>query len=78
MFDKRLVFLILVTFFILSSNRIYAQGPNIKFDIDTADFGTIAEGDSVVFDFWFTNNGMASAKIKQAYPSCGFTCTSFI
>jgi hypothetical protein len=77
MFDKRLVFLILATFFIWSSNLIYAQGPNIKFDIDTADFGTIAEGDSVVFDFWFTNIGTDSAKINQAYPACGCTYPSF-
>jgi len=77
MFDKRLVFLILATIFNWSSNLIYAQGPNIKFDIDTADFGTIAEGDSVVFDFWFTNIGTDSAKINQAYPACGCTYPTF-
>ena len=77
MFDKRLVFLILATIFIWSPNLIYAQGPNIKFDIDTADFGTVAEGDSVVFDFWFTNIGTDSAKINQAYPACGCTYPTF-
>jgi hypothetical protein len=77
MFDKRLVFLILVSFFIWNSHSIYAQGPNIKFDIDTADFGTISEGDSVVFDFWFTNIGKDSAKINQAYPACGCTYPTF-
>jgi hypothetical protein len=77
MFDKRLVFFILVIIFIWSSNSIYAQGPNIKFDIDTADFGTIGDGDSVVFDFWFTNVGSDSAKINQAYPACGCTYPTF-
>ncbi len=77
MFDKRLVFLILMSFFICSSSCIYAQGPNIKFDIDTADFGTISEGDSVIFDFWFTNVGSDSAKINQAYPACGCTYPTF-
>lgn len=77
MFDKRLVFLIFATLLVWSSNSIYAQGPNIKFDIDTADFGTISEGDSVVFDFWFTNIGNDSAKINQAYPACGCTYPTF-
>ena len=50
MFDKRAVFLILIIVSAFFANQIYAQGPIIKFDVDTADFGVIADGDSVVYD----------------------------
>jgi hypothetical protein len=77
MFDKRAVFLILILVSVFFTNQINAQGPNIKFDVDTADFGVIADGDSVVYDFWFTNIGTDSAKINQAYPACGCTYPTF-
>ena len=77
MFDKRAVFLILIMVSAFFANQIYAQGPNIKFDVDTADFGVIADGDSVVYDFWFTNIGTDSAFINQAYPACGCTYPTY-
>ncbi|MCC6817397.1 MAG: DUF1573 domain-containing protein [Bacteroidia bacterium] len=50
---------------------------NLKFDVDTADFGTVAEGDSFVYEFWFTNIGDADLIIKQAWPACGCTHPSY-
>ena len=35
MFDKRAVFLILIIVSAFFANQIYAQGPIIKFDVDT-------------------------------------------
>ncbi|MBL7838270.1 MAG: DUF1573 domain-containing protein [Bacteroidetes bacterium] len=74
MFDKRLFFLGLFLF----SFSLYAQSdsiksPELKFDVDTADFGIVADGDSVVYEFWFTNIGQANLEIKQAWPACGCT-----
>lgn len=57
-------------------NQVSAQG-DIKFDLDTADFGKVVDGDSVQFDFWFTNVGKDSVKINQAYPACGCTYPTY-
>lgn len=75
MFDKRFLFLGLVLF----CTSLYGQGPraNLKFDVDTADFGDVADGDSVIYVFWFTNIGDADLIIKQAYPACGCTFPTF-
>jgi hypothetical protein len=77
MFDKRVIFPIICLIFFLSAQGLSAQGPDIKFDVDTADFGVVADGDSVVYDFWFTNIGKDSAKINQAYPACGCTYPTY-
>lgn len=74
MFDKRLFFLV----FFLLSLPIYGQQTaepraNLKFDVDTADFGTVYEGDSFTYEFWFTNVGDADLEIRQAWPACGCT-----
>ncbi len=72
MFDKRLIFV-----FILGCvQNIYSQQdstPIIKFDVDTADFGKVLEGDTFRYDFWFTNTGNKNLVIKQAWPACGCT-----
>ncbi len=77
MFDKRAIFPIICLFLLMVPQLGSAQGPNIKFDVDTADFGVVAEGDSVIYDFWFTNIGKDSAKINQAYPACGCTYPTY-
>lgn len=77
MFDKKIIltFLIIVNFCIGASLK--AQGPVIKFDVDTADFGVVQEGDTVKYDFWFTNTGASDLMIKQAWPACGCTHPSY-
>lgn len=73
MFDKSIIFVLLLMTF----GRISAQNrdsvPELTFDVDTADFGIVVDGDSVVYDFWFTNTGTKNLNIKQAWPACGCT-----
>jgi len=57
-------------------NITYSQAL-LKFDKDTVDFGTVKEGDTVKYNFWFTNVGNANLTIKQAWPSCGCTHPSY-
>jgi len=77
MFDKRLIFV----FVLACMQNIFCQQsdsmPVIKFDVDTADFGTVYEGDTVRFDFWFTNIGTKDLVIKQAWPACGCTYPTY-
>lgn len=77
MFDKRgISTLIIMVFFAVL--KVHGQGsPIIKFDIDTANFGVVQEGDTVRFDFNFTNVGTGDLIIKQAYPACGCTYPTY-
>ncbi len=77
MFDKRsLLFYFLLCFSF--ATKAQTEGfPVIKFDKDTADFGIVQEGDTVRYDFNFTNVGTADLIIKQAWPACGCTHPSF-
>lgn len=45
----------------------------IKFDVETYDFGTIKQGDKVSYDFAFTNTGKEPLIISNAQGSCGCT-----
>lgn len=73
MFDKRLI-LILTTLVISSLKAQFGDSfPVLKFDQDTADFGIVNEGDTVKYDFWFTNTGTRDLVIRQAWPACGCT-----
>lgn len=73
MFDKRLILVFILT----SIQSVFSQQkdsmPIIKFDVDTADFGKVYEGDTVRYDFWFTNVGNKDLIIHQAWPACGCT-----
>lgn len=67
---------ILSLFTITLINGLKAQANpnvNLKFDIDTVDFGTVGDNDTVIYDFWFTNIGSEKLIIKQAHPACGCT-----
>lgn len=77
MFDKQLfsLFIFLVSLSVKAQNS--GNFPMLKFDIDTVDFGTVNEGDTVRYDFWFTNTGTVDLEIKQAYPPCGCTYPTF-
>ena len=49
------------------------NAPDIKFDIETYDFGTIKQGDKVTHDFEFVNTGKEPLIITEAHGSCGCT-----
>lgn len=77
MFVKRSL-LIFVFFCVLQTYAQFGDSfPVLKFDVDTADLGIVNEGDTVRFDFWFTNTGTKDLVIKQAWPACGCTTPVF-
>lgn len=47
--------------------------PNMKFEEDFFDFGTITQGEKVSHDFKFENDGGKELIISKAYGSCGCT-----
>lgn len=49
------------------------DGPVMKFDKDTHDFGKIKAGDKVTYEFKFTNTGKSPLIISDAVASCGCT-----
>ncbi len=49
------------------------NAPEMKFDIETYDFGTIKQGDKVTHDFEFVNSGKEPLIITEAHGSCGCT-----
>lgn len=49
------------------------QFPELEFDQNRHDFGTVTEGDVVEHEFTFTNTGNAPLKVMKANPSCGCT-----
>lgn len=49
------------------------NAPEIKFDVETYDFGTIKQGDKVTYDFNFANTGKEPLIISNAQGSCGCT-----
>ena len=59
-----------------ASNTVSAtagDGPVMKFDKETHDFGKITEGDKTTYDFKFTNTGKSPLIISDARASCGCT-----
>jgi len=50
-----------------------ADGPVMKFEKDTHDFGKIKAGDKVTYEFKFTNTGKSPLIVKDAIASCGCT-----
>jgi hypothetical protein len=49
------------------------NGPEIKFDIEEYNFGTIKQGEKVTYDFAFVNSGKEPLIISEAHGSCGCT-----
>jgi hypothetical protein len=47
--------------------------PSFKFDVEEYNFGTIKQGESVTYDFKFTNTGSEPLIISNAAGSCGCT-----
>jgi ABC-type Fe3+-hydroxamate transport system substrate-binding protein len=50
-----------------------ANAPVAKFEKESHDFGKIAEGDKVSYDFKFTNTGKSPLIITNARATCGCT-----
>lgn len=57
----------------LPASAVDKNAPDLKFDIETYDFGTIKQGDKVTHDFDFVNTGKEPLVISQATGSCGCT-----
>ena len=51
--------------------------PAFKFDEEVHDFGKIIEGETVAFDFKFTNSGKSDLVIVNASTSCGCTVPTY-
>jgi hypothetical protein len=51
--------------------------PTITFEHEEHDFGTIQQGDKVVYDFKFKNTGEADLMITSARGSCGCTVPDY-
>ena len=47
--------------------------PELKFDEEIFDFGTITQGEKVSHEFTFTNEGEQDLVIANAYADCGCT-----
>ena len=56
-----------------STTATAGEGPVMKFDKETHDFGKIKTGDKVSYEFKFTNTGKSPLIIKDAIASCGCT-----
>lgn len=54
-----------------------ADAPKVKFEKETYDFGTIAQGEKVHYDFKFKNTGKIPLLIKSATASCGCTVPEY-
>ncbi len=83
---KKLIMFASLLFIVLSTNAQEPKGSTtetpakenknsaeIKFDVETYDFGTIKQGDKVTYDFAFTNTGKEPLIITNAQGSCGCT-----
>lgn len=56
-----------------SSAPVQSDGPQMKFEYITHDFGKIQEGDKVTYKFNFANTGKSPLIITDAVASCGCT-----
>lgn len=80
---KKVTLFALFILFIISvkaqDNKSNASSPEnknvaeIKFEIETYDFGTIKQGDKITYDFNFVNTGKEPLIISNAQGSCGCT-----
>jgi hypothetical protein len=55
----------------MSADNLFA--PEIKFEVEEYNFGTIKQGDKVKYDFKFANVGKEPLIISDARGSCGCT-----
>jgi len=57
----------------VSTAAVMSNGPQMKFEYDTHDFGKINQGDKVTYKFNFANVGKSPLIISSAVASCGCT-----
>ena len=55
------------------NNKSLVNGPEISFETELYDFGNIRRGDTVIYDFKFTNTGNMPLLIKDASSGCDCT-----
>ena len=53
------------------------NAPEMKFEAEEYNFGSIKQGDKVSYDFNFTNTGKEPLIISEAHGSCGCTVPSW-
>lgn len=63
---------LLIVFF-ASFALAHAQGPQLTFESNVIDYGTIEKGSDGIRVFRFTNTGDAPLIIEKVYSSCGCT-----
>ncbi|RUA25642.1 MAG: DUF1573 domain-containing protein [Bacteroidetes bacterium] len=69
---------LMIVILVFAGINLMAQGPRIKFEKTTHDFGTIKEEvRNAVAKFVFTNTGQADLKILKVKTSCGCTASSY-
>ena len=71
---------LVITLVFLPLFLVFAQneGPSIKFEKNSHDFGNIKEADgNVEYKFVFTNNGTSELIVQNVRPSCGCTSTGW-
>ena len=56
---------------------VYNNKPTMDFVDTLHDFGTINQGETVVYEFEFTNNGKSPLVISNATGSCGCTIADY-
>ncbi len=56
---------------------ILARMPEIRFVDTVHDFGTIREGEQVVYEYRFTNTGKAPLLVAGTQTSCGCTASEY-
>ena len=49
------------------------NAPEFKFEVETYNFGTVKQGESVTYEYKFTNIGKEPLVISRAQGSCGCT-----
>lgn len=60
-----------------SSGGQHTDGPQIEFEKETYQFGTIKEGEKVKFSFKFKNTGEGDLIIGEAKGTCGCTVPKY-
>lgn len=62
---------------ILFAAMVELSGPNLQFDAEKYDYGTVAEGTIISHTFNFKNTGDQPLIINKVSPSCGCMVSSF-
>ena len=82
---KKAIMFASLLFFVVSTNAQESKSttpatiqenknaPEMKFEVESYDFGTIKQGDKVTYDFNFVNTGKEPLIISNAQGSCGCT-----